>query len=461
MPERRNQERFIHVIVSVAALGGLLFGYDTGVISGAILFIRQSFSLSPQLQEIVVSAVLVGAVIGAAAGGRLADRYGRRKLIILSAVIFSIGAVGTSLTPLVSLLIAGRIVVGIAIGIASFIAPMYISELAPTRVRGSLVSVNQLAITVGIVVSYLVDYAFSALGAWRMMLGLAAVPSIVLGLAMWRLPSSPRWLVARGSTEEAKSVLGRIRSASEIDAEVKEIERSLEKQKGSGVLLSHPMLRMALFVGIGLAVFQQLTGINTVIYYAPTILEFAGFKTAGFSILATVGVGIVNVAFTLLAIRLVDRVGRRPLLLGGVAGQTVGLVILGLAFQMHQLARFIGYIAVASLAIYVASFAIGLGPVFWLMISEIYPLKVRGAAMSMATVANWGVNLAVAVTFLTLVGAVGRPGTFWIYAGIGIAAWLFFYFLVPETKGKSLEEIEAHWHAGKHPREMSRQAGSE
>jgi SP family galactose:H+ symporter-like MFS transporter len=461
MPERKDQERFIHIIVSVAALGGLLFGYDTGVISGAILFIKKSFSLSPQLQEIVVSAVLVGAVIGAVTGGRLADRFGRRRLIILSAVIFSIGAVATALTPLISLLIAGRIVVGIAIGIASFIAPMYISELAPARVRGSLVSVNQLAITVGIVVSYLVDYAFSGLGAWRMMLGLAAVPSIILALAMWRLPSSPRWLVARGSMDKARNVLGRIRRSSEIDAEVKEIERSLEKQKGSGVLLSHPMLRMALFVGIGLAVFQQLTGINTVIYYAPTIFEFAGFKTAGFSILATVGVGLVNVAFTLLAIRLIDRVGRRPLLLVGVAGQIVGLVILGLAFQLHQLARFIGYIAVASLAIYVASFAIGLGPVFWLMISEIYPLKVRGAAMSLATVVNWGVNLAVAVTFLTLVGAVGRPGTFWIYAGIGIAAWLFFYFLVPETRGKSLEEIEDHWHAGKHPRELSRQPGRE
>jgi SP family galactose:H+ symporter-like MFS transporter len=461
MPERKDQERFIHIIVSVAALGGLLFGYDTGVISGAILFIKKSFSLSPQLQEIVVSAVLVGAVIGAVTGGRLADRFGRRRLIILSAVIFSIGAVATALTPLISLLIAGRIVVGIAIGIASFIAPMYISELAPARVRGSLVSVNQLAITVGIVVSYLVDYAFSGLGAWRMMLGLAAVPSIILALAMWRLPSSPRWLVARGSMDKARIVLGRIRRSSEIDAEVKEIQRSLEKQKGSGVLLSHPMLRMALFVGIGLAVFQQLTGINTVIYYAPTIFEFAGFKTAGFSILATVGVGLVNVAFTLLAIRLIDRVGRRPLLLGGVAGQIVGLVILGLAFQLHQLARFIGYIAVASLAIYVASFAIGLGPVFWLMISEIYPLKVRGAAMSLATVVNWGVNLAVAVTFLTLVGAVGRPGTFWIYAGIGIAAWLFFYFLVPETRGKSLEEIEDHWHAGKHPRELSRQPGRE
>lgn len=461
MPERKDQERFIHIIVSVAALGGLLFGYDTGVISGAILFIKKSFSLSPQLQEIVVSAVLVGAVIGAVTGGRLADRFGRRRLIILSAVIFSIGAVATALTPLISLLIAGRIVVGIAIGIASFIAPMYISELAPARVRGSLVSVNQLAITVGIVVSYLVDYAFSGLGAWRMMLGLAAVPSIILALAMWRLPSSPRWLVARGSMDKARNVLGRIRRSSEIDAEVKEIERSLEKQKGSGVLLSHPMLRMALFVGIGLAVFQQLTGINTVIYYAPTIFEFAGFKTAGFSILATVGVGLVNVAFTLLAIRLIDRVGRRPLLLVGVAGQIVGLVILGLAFQLHQLARFIGYIAVASLAIYVASFAIGLGPVFWLMISEIYPLKVRGAAMSLATVVNWGVNLAVAVTFLTLVGAVGRPGTFWIYAGIGIAAWLFFYFLVPETRGKSLEEIEDHWHAGKHPRELSLQPGRE
>jgi SP family galactose:H+ symporter-like MFS transporter len=455
MSETRKQERFVRIIVAVAALGGLLFGYDTGVISGAILFIKKSFSLSDQLQEVVVSAVLVGAVIGAAGGGRLADRFGRRRLIILSAIIFSIGAIGTALTPSVALLIAGRIVVGIAIGIASFLAPMYISELAPPRVRGSLVSVNQLAITVGIVVSYLVDFAFSGLGAWRMMLVLAAVPSVVLGLSMWRLPSSPRWLVASGSTDKARDVLSRIRSSSKVEAEVGEIQKSLEKQKGSGVLVSHPMLRMALFVGIGLAVFQQLTGINTVIYYAPTILEFAGFKTAGFSILATVGVGLVNVAFTLLAIRLMDRAGRRPLLLTGVAGQTVGLVMLGLAFQLHQLARFVGYMAMASLAIYVASFAVGLGPVFWLMISEIYPLKVRGAAMSIATVVNWGVNLAVAVTFLSLVGAVGRPGTFWIYAGIGIAAWLFFYFLVPETKGKSLEEIEAHWHAGKHPRELS------
>jgi SP family galactose:H+ symporter-like MFS transporter len=456
MPEiRERQNRFIYVVVAVAALGGLLFGYDTGVISGAILFIKQKFALSTQMQEIVVSAVLVGAILGAILGGRLADRYGRRKMIILSAIIFSVGAVGTAFAPLISLLVAGRIVVGLAIGIASFIAPMYISELAPARVRGSLVSVNQLAITVGIVVSYLVDYALSGIKAWRPMLGLAAVPSVVLGLAMWRLPSSPRWLVARGLTDKAKTVLGRIRQSSEIEDEVREIERSLEKQKSGSALLSHPMLRMALFVGMGLAVFQQLTGINTVIYYAPTIFEFAGFKTAGFSILATVAVGLVNVAFTLLAIRLLDRSGRRPLLLGGVAGQVVGLVILGLAFQLHGLARFVGYIAVASLAIYVASFALGLGPVFWLMISEIYPLRVRSAAMSIATVANWGVNLAVAVTFLSLVGAVGRPATFWIYGGIGVAAWLFFYFLVPETKGKSLEQIEAHWHAGKHPREMS------
>jgi SP family galactose:H+ symporter-like MFS transporter len=456
MQDRHNrQERFTRVVVAVAALGGLLFGYDTGVISGAILFIKQSFALSAQLQEIVISAVLGGAVIGAFAGGRLADRFGRRKMIIVSAIIFSIGALGTAFTPLVSLLIAGRIVVGIAIGIASFIAPMYISEIAPARVRGSLVSVNQLAITIGIVVSYLVDYAFSGIKAWRPMLGLAAVPSIILGLAMWRLPSSPRWLVAQGQTGRARKVLGRIRQTSEIAGEVEDIERSLEKQKGAGALLAHPMLRMALFVGIGLAVFQQLTGINTVIYYAPTIFEFAGFRTAGFSILATVAVGLVNVGFTLLAIRLLDRVGRRPLLLGGVAGQIAGLAILGLAFQLHQLARFIGYLAMASLAIYVASFAIGLGPVFWLMISEIYPLRVRGAAMSIATVVNWGMNLVVAVTFLTLVGAIGRPGTFWIYSAIGIAAWLFFYFLVPETKGKSLEEIEAHWQAGRHPREMA------
>jgi SP family galactose:H+ symporter-like MFS transporter len=447
-------EHFVRIAVIIASLGGMLFGYDTGVISGALLFIKKAFNLSSSMQELVVSAVLIGAVIGAIAGGILADRFGRRRLIVLAGIIFTLSAIGTALAPTVSMLIAGRIIVGIAIGIASFTSPMYMSEISPVRIRGSLVSINQLAVTIGIVVAYLVDYALSGIQGWRYMFGIAAVPSTILVIAMLRMPPSPRWLMSHDMADKARAVLERIRGTKDVTGEMKEIQDSLAKQKGGVGDLFHPLLRMALIVGVGLAIFQQITGINTVIYYAPTIFEFAGFKTAGFSILATAGVGIVNVGFTVLAIRLMDRVGRRPLLLVGVAGQIVGLAILGLAFQLHQLSAFLGYLAIISLAIYVGSFAIGLGPVFWLMISEIYPLRVRGAAMSIATFANWGLNLAVALTFLTLVGILGRPGTFWLYAVIGIAAWIFIYRLVPETKGRSLEEIEEHWRQGRHPREM-------
>lgn len=456
LPRHQKQDiRFVRTAVIVASLGGLLFGYDTGVISGAILFIKGAFQLSATMQEVVVSAVLIGAVIGSAIGGRLADRFGRRRTIILAGIVFTAGAIGTAVAPTVAILIAGRIVVGAAVGIASFVSPMYMSEIAPAQVRGSLVSINQLALTIGIVVAYLVDYALSAIQGWRYMFGLAAIPSAILVIAMWRMPSSPRWLLSHGMKDGAQAVLQRIRGTQDVSRELKQIQDSLGKQTGGIDDLLRPSLRMALIVGIGLAVFQQITGINTVIYYAPTIFQFAGFKTAGFSILATAGVGLVNVAFTALAMRLMDRVGRRPLLLVGVAGQVLGLTALGLAFYFKQVSGFLGYLAMGSLAIYVGSFAIGLGPVFWLMISEIYPLKVRGVAMSIATVANWGMNLLVALTFLTLVGWVGRPATFWIYGAIGVAAWLFIHRLVPETKGRSLEEIEEHWRQGKHPREMA------
>jgi sugar porter (SP) family MFS transporter len=286
------------------------------------------------------------------------------------------------------------------------------------------------------------------------MFGVAVIPSVILAVAMWRLPDSPRWLISRSMVEQAKNVLKRVRSASDIDPEIAEIQQSLAKQKSGLAGLFSSSLRMPLIVGVGLAIFQQITGINTVIYYAPTIFQFAGFKTAGSAILAGAGLGLLMLCMHVLAIYLMDRVGRRPLLLTGVAGQIVGMAIVGAAFQFQQLSGFIGYVAIGGLAIYVACFAFGLGPVFWLMISEIYPLKVRGAAMSVATVANWGFNLAVAVTFLTLVETLGHAETFWLYGAIAAAAWVFFYRLVPETKGKSLEQIEEHWRAGKHPREL-------
>jgi sugar porter (SP) family MFS transporter len=255
--------------------------------------------------------------------------------------------------------------------------------------------------------------------------------------------------------EQARRVLQRVRTVSDVSPEITDIQQSMKKQGDGGITgLFQPSLKMPMIVGVGLAVFQQITGINTVIYYAPTIFKFAGIAATGPAILAGAGLTTVMWCFHVLAIFLLDRVGRRPLLLIGVAGQIIGLAILGAAFQFQQLASFKSYVAIGGLVIYVACFAFGLGPIFWLLISEIYPLKIRGAAMSAVTVTNWGMNLAVAVTFLTLVAALGHAETFWLYGLIAVAAWVFIYRLAPETKGKTLEQIEAHWRAGKHPRAL-------
>ena len=443
--DKTDLKKLVYVAVGVAAVGGLLFGYDTGVISGAILFIKKQFSLSDTMQEIVVSSVLVGAVIGAITGGALSDRYGRRKLIIVAGIVFSLSAIGAALAPSVGWLITARVVSGIGIGMASFISPMYIGELSPAKIRGALVAVNMLAITTGIVVSYFVDYAYSGSGQWRYMLGLAVIPSAVLVIGMWLLPDSPRWLVSKSKTDEAKKVLKKFRKG-DVNDEINSIQKITEKKGNTdlGALLE-PSVRMPMIVGIGFAIFQQITGINTVMYYSPTIFKYAGIHGTGSSILAGAALAGLMWLMHILSILLLDRVGRRPLLLIGVAGQIIGLAILGAAFQFEQLANIKAYVATGGLAIYVACFAFGLGPIFWLMISEIYPLRIRAKAMSAVTVTNWAMNLLVSVTFLSLVDLLGQAETFWLYGVIAIGAWIFFYKLIPETKGKSLEAIEAQW----------------
>lgn len=443
MAEKKDKNRFVIVIAFIAALAGLLFGYDTGVISGAILFIKDKFGLTDFTEEMTVSSVLLGAVIGAAISGVIADKFGRKKSIIVTAVIFSIAALGSAISANIDQLIICRLFIGVAIGIASFVAPLYISEISPPKIRGALVSFNQLMITCGIVLSYIADYLLSADAAWRWMFAFGAVPAIILGIGMFFLPYSPRWLVAQGRRDEAKAVLERI-GETDVDNDVKNIEEGISEESGNWSELFSPWLRPVLIVGIVLAFIQQATGINTVIYYAPTIFEFAGFESHKISILATAGVGVVNVLMTIVAILFIDRVGRKPLLYIGLTGMILSLGALGLGFQMAGPSAIMEKVTIISLAVYIASFAISLGPIFWLIIAEIYPLKVRGRAMSLATVANWTFNLIVASTFLTIIEKIGKAGAFWLYGIVAIAGLIFCIFFVPETKGHSLEAIEKY-----------------
>jgi SP family galactose:H+ symporter-like MFS transporter len=435
----------IYPIAGIAALGGLLFGYDTGVISGALLFIRTEFGLSPALQGLVAGIALIGAAAGAAVAGGLSDRFGRRMVIMSTGLVFIAGALISALAPSLSVLLAGRVIVGVGIGVASMLTPLYLAETAPARIRGALVSLNQLAITCGILVSYLVGYIFAAGGLWRWMMALGAVPGAILAAGMLVLPETPRWLAGHGRLAEAKAVLRRLRGTGDIEGEYNELRTDLRREgrlPGWRELLN-PAVRGPLVIGIGLAIFQQITGINTVIYFAPTIFQAAGLSSASSAILATAGVGIVNVAMTVVAIRLIDSVGRRTLLLTGLAGMALCLVLLGLGFAIESSSAALGWATMLSVAAYVGFFAIGLGPVFWLLIAEIFPLYVRGRGMGAATIANWSFNLLVTVSFLELIDILGRPGTFFLYAVLTVGAYGFTRTLVRETKGRSLEAIES------------------
>jgi SP family galactose:H+ symporter-like MFS transporter len=437
----------IAVIAATAALGGLLFGYDTGVISGAILFLRQAFHLSNLMLGVVTSLALAGAALGAGAGGPLSDRYGRRPIIIVTACVFVVGGLASAFAVSLPMLLVGRFIVGLGIGGASMLTPLYLAEIAPARERGALVSFSQLAVTVGILVAYLVGYAFAADGAWRWMLGLGATPGVVLAIGMLMLPETPRWLAGHGHVDKARQALLQLRGqTADIEPEMARLRADLHPDVKAlpTSQLNHKAARLPLIVGIGLALFQQVTGINTVIYYAPVIFQSSGLSSASAAILATAGIGIVNVVMTIIAIWFIDRVGRRPLLLGGLLGMGVSLCLLATAFLLGH-GGALSLLTAATLATYVGFFAIGLGPVFWLLISELFPLAIRARGMAAATIVNWLANLVVALTFLDMTEILGRTSVFFLYAAFTFAALVFAYRLVPETKGLSLEAIEALW----------------
>ncbi|MFL5586927.1 MAG: sugar porter family MFS transporter [Ktedonobacteraceae bacterium] len=445
-PSAGTYNASIYLVAGIAALGGLLVGYNTGVISGAILFIQKDFHLNPTQEEIAISAGLMGAIIGALCAGPMNDALGRKRALILLAVIFIVGSLVTAVAPTYGFFLACRIIVGFAFGAAGSVVPVYISEVAPANKRGTLVSFNQIAITFGIAISYLVDLAFAATGkGWRPMFAVAVIPSAILFLGMFLTPETPSWLASHGRWDAARQALERLgRKPVEIEQELNTIRQASEhKEKGTLQELLRPGLRMALVVGVGLALFQQFIGINTVIYYAPIIFQEAGVSSANTAILATSLIGVVNVIFTVVASLIIDKFGRRPLLLWGAVVMTVSLVALGAIFAIGP--NKAGYFILLVLCLYIAAFALSFGPIFGLMSAEIFPTRVRAVGSGISTFANWVANLLVSVTFLSLVNALGQSGTFWLYAVMGVLAFVFCQRLVPETKGKSLEQIEYYW----------------
>lgn len=440
-----------HIITTatIAAIAGLLFGFDTGIISGALLFLSASFKLTALTKGLVVSCLLLGALFGAALSGRIADYFGRKPVVITTAIVFTIGALGSTFAPNFVTLIISRIIIGVAIGIGSYTAPLYISEVAPVELRGSLVTLNQLMITIGILASYIVSLIFSTGGEWRLMFCVGIFPALLLGVGMFFLPESPRWLVMKQYSDKARQVLQKLRQSDDVSHELSAIEHSIPKSRPTLKDVFAPWARPVLFLGLGLSVLQQASGINAVIYYAPMIFKMSGFQGNVSSIMATVGVGIVNVIFTVISIWLVDKVGRRTLLLTGMVGLILCLLTLSDAFHHHQLAGQLKWITLASLLVYIACFAFSLGAMFWLLISEIFPLRIRSFAMGITVAANWASNILVSVSFLSLVKWLGTGNTFLLYAVFCMIGLVFCYRYIPETKGCSLEQLETNLLEGK------------
>ena len=441
---------WLYIVAIVASLGGLLSGFDMGVISGALLFINETWNMTPFEQGWLVSSAIAGSVIGAAANGYLADLYGRKKIIIATALLFIIGSIMCGYAQSITQLIISRIIIGIAVGMVSFVVPLYLSEISPQNIRGMLVSLFQLAITAGILLSYLINRVFANFEYnWRWMLGAGVIPAAILFIGILFLSDTPRWLFTKGREDEARNAFNKIEPEGDAELHLQEIRETLTAKKGETKTKFHRWMFMPIFVGVGIMFVKICTGINTIIYYTPTIFQIAGFDSHIGAIYATIGIGFVNFVMTLVAIAYADKWGRKPLLYIGLWGMLVSLLTLGSSFAWAQeLGSASKWLAVASVVVYIASFAMSLGPVCWIMISEIMPLQIRGLAMSAATVSNFGFNFIVVLSFLPLLNSIGNAATFWMFAGITVLSMIFVYFFVPETKGISLEKIEKNWKNG-------------
>jgi SP family galactose:H+ symporter-like MFS transporter len=458
-PVARKIRPIVYFVGFTAALAGLLFGLDVGVISGAQQFIQKDFQIPDWTVESIVSALLWGAVFGTLISGYFSSHFGRRKTILISALIFIVGSLLCSLATSANILIGARFILGTAVGVASFTAPLYLSEISPQKVRGSMISMYQLMITIGIVIAFLSDawlasYAtFGGMtgGHWRLMLGIIALPAAVMFVGVLFLPESPRWLFMKGRRNDAIAVLTHLElDEAEMEVEVREIEDSLRiKQTGVHMFFQNAHFRRAIFLGIGLQTIQQLTGINVVMYYAPHIFKIAGFATTAEQMWGTVIVGVTNVLATFIAIAFVDRLGRKPIMYAGFVVMGLAMLSVGYFFKSDLEAHpGLGYPAIFALLMFIVGFAMSAGPIIWVLCSEIFPNSGRDLGITFSTSTNWFVNAIVGQTFLTLLDTLGKGNTFLLYGGLNVLFIVFFLFYVPETKGVSLESIEGRLLAG-------------
>ncbi|MGW7986560.1 glucose transporter GlcP [Staphylococcus shinii] len=429
------------LIFFLGALGGLLYGYDMGVISGALLFIRDDIPLNSFTEGLVVSSMLVGAIFGSGASGPMSDRLGRRRVVFIIAIIYIVGALILALAPSMPILVLGRLIIGLAVGGSTAIVPVYLSEMAPTEQRGSLSSLNQLMITIGILSSYLINYAFTPIEGWRWMLGLAIVPSVILLVGVAFMPESPRWLLEHRSEKAARDVMKLTFKDSEIDKEIADMKEINSISESTWNVLKSPWLRPTLIIGSIFALLQQIIGINAIIYYAPTIFNKAGLGNAN-SILGTVGIGTVNVLITIVAIMIIDKIDRKRLLVIGNIGMVASLLIMAILIWTIGI-QSSAWIIVACLTLFIIFFGFTWGPVLWVMLPELFPMRARGAATGVAALVLSIGSLLVAQFFPILTEVLSVEQVFLIFAAIGVCALIFVIKYLPETRGRSLEEIEA------------------
>ncbi|WP_018300557.1 sugar porter family MFS transporter [Fangia hongkongensis] len=457
--EKNKLNRYVILIVAVAALGGLLFGFDTSIIAGATPFIQQDFSASNWQIEMVVSFCVLGAFFGALLSGRFTDRFGRKRVMIATGLIFIVGTLIAAFPINIEMIVIGRFILGFAIGIASYAAPLFIAEVAPPKNRGSLVLWNGAFLTGGQVLAFMVGYAFTASGNWQAMILSGIIPAFLLFAGMIFMPYSPKWLVSKGKKDQAHRTLNRIRNtAEEALHELKHLENTLNVNKASFRAIFTKRVRPVLYLGLALGIFQQFFGINTVMYYGPHIMASIGFKGSETQMFMTMVLGIVNFVFTVVTIIFIDKLGRRLFLFIGSALAAISLFLMSYFLHDATSSTLVAYMALICLIVYVIGYCISVGSLFWLIISEIFPLDVRGACMSFVASIQWLANFVVAATFLTILNTLGVSTTFSLYAIVALICCIITYFFVPETKNVELETIEDNLNAGAKLRELGNTA---